>query len=307
MIKFIMRVYSRIKPFLDKINHDNVFAIAGQSAFFLILSAVPLAMFCVSILQNLHIPIETLKEFFGLFLNESATDYMSQFLSNVYADASGISLITMIVTLWSAAKGIQAITNGLNRVHGTYENRNWLFLRLRSMVYTVVFFLILLATMLIMVLGTTLNNFIKEYIRYLPTLLGVLYHLRYVIVVLYMVVLFALIYRNIPNFSREERKQYGFIYQLPGAFLCAVSWIVLSLGISIYVDDFNGFSIYGGLTKLAVVMVWMYFCLVCMMVCAEINRFYHAEIRLFYQRLSLRRKKRKKKNAIQNSRSDNGV
>ena len=175
------------------------------------------------------------------------------------------------------------------------------------MLYTVVFFLILLGTIFVVVLGSTLNNVMREYLTVLPGFVSVLYNLRYLIVFAYLVILFALIYRNIPNFSREERKQYGFIYQLPGAFLCAVSWIVLSLGISIYVDDFNGFSIYGGLTKLAVVMVWMYFCLVCMMVCAEINRFYHAEIRLFYQRLSLRRKRRKKKNAIQNSRSDNGV
>ena len=45
MIHLIIRRYKRIKPFLDKIKHDNIFAIAGQSAFFLILSSVPLSMF----------------------------------------------------------------------------------------------------------------------------------------------------------------------------------------------------------------------------------------------------------------------
>ena len=33
---------------------------------------------------------------------------------------------------------------------------------------------------------------------------------------------------------------------MPGAFLCTVSWYVLSFGISVYVSDFNGFSVYGG-------------------------------------------------------------
>ena len=289
----IKSVYAPFQPFLDKINHDNVFAISGQSAFFLILSSMPLAMFGVSVLQSFHIPVETFENFFGMFLNETASRYMSDFMSNVYQNTTGISLITIIVTLWSAAKGIQAVTNGLNRVHNTYENRNWLFVRLRSMLYTVIFFLILLGTIFVVVLGSTLNNVMREYLTVLPGFVSVLYNLRYLIVFAYLVILFALIYRNIPNLTREVRKKYSFRYQLPGAFLCAVSWIVLSLGISIYVDDFNGFSVYGGLTRLAVIMVWLYLCIVCLMIGAEINTFYHEKIRKIYQILRPWRKRRK--------------
>ena len=293
MIQLIMRIYRWLKPFLNKLTHDNIYAIAGQSAFFLLLSAVPLAIFGVSILQNLHIPVETRNSFFSIVFNEEVSQSFAQFMSNVYESATGVSLVAIIVTLWSAAKGIQAITNGLNRVHETYENRNWLVLRIRSMLYTVVFILILLATMLIVVLGSTINGLLREYHIKIPGIFGVFYHLRFGIIFVYLVVLFAMIYRNVPNLTRAERKKYGFLYQLPGAFFCAVSWLALSLGISIYVDDFNGFSIYGSLTKLAVVMVWMYFCLVCMLLGAEINRYYHGEIRSFFGWLRRKRKKKK--------------
>lgn len=293
MIQLIMRIYRWLKPFLNKLTHDNIYAIAGQSAFFLLLSAVPLAIFGVSILQNLHIPVETLNSFFSIVFNEEVSQSFAQFMSNVYESATGVSLVAIIVTLWSAAKGIQAITNGLNRVHETYENRNWLVLRIRSMLYTVVFILILLATMLIVVLGSTINGLLREYHIKIPGIFGVFYHLRFGIIFVYLVVLFAMIYRNVPNLTRAERKKYGFLYQLPGAFFCAVSWLALSLGISIYVDDFNGFTIYGSLTKLAVVMVWMYFCLVCMLLGAEINRYYHGEIRSFFGWLRRKRKKKK--------------
>ena len=293
MIQLIMRIYRWLKPFLNKLTHDNIYAIAGQSAFFLLLSAVPLAIFGVSILQNLHIPVETLNSFFSIVFNEEVSQSFAQFMSNVYESATGVSLVAIIVTLWSAAKGIQAITNGLNRVHETYENRNWLVLRIRSMLYTVVFILILLATMLIVVLGSTINGLLREYHIKIPGIFGVFYHLRFGIIFVYLVVLFAMIYRNVPNLTRAELKKYGLLYQLPGAFFCAVSWLALSLGISIYVDDFNGFSIYGSLTKLAVVMVWMYFCLVCMLLGAEINRYYHGEIRSFFGWLRRKRKKKK--------------
>ena len=73
MIQLIMRIYRWLKPFLNKLTHDNIYAIAGQSAFFLLLSAVPLAIFGVSILQNLHIPVETLNSFFSIVFNEEVS------------------------------------------------------------------------------------------------------------------------------------------------------------------------------------------------------------------------------------------
>ena len=57
-IKLYKRITGRFEPITSKCVHDNIFAIAGQSAFFIILSAVPLSMFFVSLLQNLHIPID---------------------------------------------------------------------------------------------------------------------------------------------------------------------------------------------------------------------------------------------------------
>ncbi len=293
MVRAVKRIYNRIKPFLEKLSHDNIFAIAGQSAFFLLLSGVPLTMFAVSVFQSLHIPVETLNKVFSLVFNENTSRYVSEFLSAMYENVTGISVITIIVTLWSAAKGIQAITNGLNRVHNTYENRSWLALRLRSMLYTVIFILILIATILVVVLGTTLKNLLTQYVPVVPWFVSVLYHLRYVLVFIYMTLMFAAIYRNIPNLDRQTRKQNKFICQMPGAVLCAVSWLALSLGISIYVDNFNGFSIYGGLTRLAVLMVWLYFCLVCLMIGAEINHFYRVPIRGFFL-MHFRKKKKQK-------------
>ncbi len=281
IIAFVMRIIDKYEPITSKISHDNIFAIAGQSAFFLILSAVPLAMFIVSLLQNLHIPVEFVEQGLSGIFSKVIVLEISAFLSSVYDNAVGISLVTLVITLWSAAQGIHAITNGLNRIYDAYENRNWLFLRIRAMIYTIAFFGIILLSLLIIVLGSNINEWLSPFIKYLPDIVALIFHLRYVIVFTFLVFLFAMVYRNFPNITREEHKEYGIKYQLPGAFLCTVSWYVLSFGISIYVSDFNGFSIYGGLTRLAVIMIWLYFCMVCLMICAEINYIYHDAIKNF--------------------------
>lgn len=295
MIKLIKRIYTYVSPFIKKINDDNIFAISGQSAFFLMLAVIPFTMFAVSILQNLHIPVSKLDSVFRVVFNNEFSSVISNYLSNVNSGSVGVSLITMIVTLWSAAKGIHVITNGLNRIHHTYENRNWFFIRVRAMLYTVAFVFILFGTAFLIVLGSAINRALASNAPQISTIFAVIYEFRFVIVFVYLVFLFMFIYRNIPNLTQETRKEFGFIYQLPGAVLCALAWILLSFGISIYVGDFNGFSIYGGLAKIAVMMVWLYFCIVCLMFGAEINCFYHIQIRFFIDDKILRKNKRKKR------------
>lgn len=293
-IESVRNFIGRFEPITSKILHDNIFAIAGQSAFFIILSAVPLSMFIVSILQNLHIPVDFIEMGLSGIFSEQIVDEISEFLTNAYNNAVGISLITLVITLWSAAQGIHAITNGLNRIYDAYENRNWFFLRIRAMFYTIAFFAIILFSLVIIGLGSTINKWLSPYIKYLPDFVALIYHLRYVLVFLFLVVLFALVYRNFPNISRKQHKEYGIKYQLPGAFICTLSWYVLSLGISIYVDNFNGFSIYGGLATLAGIMIWLYFCMVCLMICAEINYVYHKQIKNFSLKSLIKKLKNKK-------------
>ncbi len=290
--KLIDRFWEKFGPFYNKIIGDNIFAIAGQSAFFLILSVVPLAMFAVSVLQGLHISVDVIESYVDSVLNEEAARYLADYLSNMYESTVGISVVTIICTLWSAAQGTHAITNGLNRVHHTYENRNWFLLRLRAMLYTAVMFLIILATIAVVMFGSSVKQMVMPHLPYLGGFVSSLFHLRYVLVFLYMVVLFALAYRNLPNLSRKKRKQYGFLSQLPGAVFSAAAWILLALVIGVYVDDFNGYSIYGGLTRLAVVMIWLYFCMVSTMLGAEFNYVYHRQIVRALVKIRRKRKKR---------------
>ena len=301
IIAFYRRFMNIFYPFYTKFTDDNIFAIAGQSAFFLTLSIVPLVIFTVSLMQGLHFPVEFIRASFGKILSENDTNRMIDYLDNVYESSVGVSVVSLVFTLWSAAKGIHAITNGLNRIHVAFESRNWFLLRLRSMGYTLVFFLVLLVTMTTVVFGDSINRMVSPHLKYFPFVLALVYYLRYVIVFLYMILMFAMIYRNIPNLSRKERKVYGMRCQLPGAVFSAVSWVALAWGIGIYVNDFNGYSIYGGLTRIAVLMVWLYFCMVCLMLGAEFNFVFHEKIdRVTGRFFHPRKYSAKKRNCIDN-------
>ena len=273
---FYDKIMKKYDPIISKCIHDNIFAIAGQSAFFIVLSSVPLLAFCLSILQGLHISTSFIEQALQSVFTDVFLTQIKYFLTETYQNTIGISFVSIVVTLWSASQGIHAITNGLNRVYDAYENRMWIVLRFRAMFYTVIFFILMSASLVIIALGSYLDDWIQPFISSLPNIITAIFRSRYLLVFLILTFTFASIYRNFPCISKDNFKS-----QLPGAVLCTISWFVLALGISIYVKSFNGFSVYGVITGLAIIMVLLYFLMLLLMICAEINYVYHDTIKKF--------------------------
>ena len=170
-----------------------------------------------------------------------------------------------MVAIWSAAKGIQYLTDGLNSVNDLEENRNWFTMRLWAVVYTVGFLVAFVFVLGVLVFGNTLHNLAVGYIPVIKDFAEVLAHFRGLVLLGILFVFFVVIFTTLPN------KKLQFRRQVPGAAICAIAWYVFSFALSIYVDYFNGFSMYGSLTTIALIMLWLYFCVYILLICAEIN------------------------------------
>ena len=67
-------------------------------------------------------------------------------------------------------------------------------------------------------------------------------------------------------------KRQDFFSQLPGAVATSFAWSVFSYGFSVYIEYSKGMSaIYGSLTTVVMVMLWLYFCMWLLFMGAEIN------------------------------------
>ena len=57
-----------------------------------------------------------------------------------------------------------------------------------------------------------------------------------------------------------------------GAAFSAVGWMILSWIFSVYLDIFKGFSsMYGSLTTIVLIMLWLYFCMYILLLGGEVN------------------------------------
>lgn len=60
--------------------------------------------------------------------------------------------------------------------------------------------------------------------------------------------------------------------QLMGAAFSAVGWMIVSWIFSVYLNIFKGFSsMYGSLTTIVLIMLWLYFCMYILLLGGEVN------------------------------------
>lgn len=257
-------VFNGIK-FIRECKEDKINAYAAQTAFFMLLSIIPFLMLFLSLMK--YTPV-TESMLLALY-EEGLPGYISPFFititDEIYGRNIGITAVSAIVAVWSAAKGIQYLTDGLNSVNDLDENRNWFILRLWAVVYTVVFLVVILFTLLVMVFGNSIRTLALDYLPILQGFAVVLASLKGLFTFMVLVVFFDVIFTYLPN------KKLTPASQLPGAVLCALAWNGISLILSVYIDYFNGFSMYGSLTTIALLMLWLYFCIYSMLICAEFN------------------------------------
>lgn len=261
----IWKIIFHAVKFIKECKEDKINAYAAQSAFFMLLSIIPFLMVFLSLIQ--YTPI-TESMLFTMY-EEGLPGYISPFFisitDEIYNRSFGVTAVSAVIAIWSAAKGMHALTDGLNSVNDLEENRNWFVLRFWSAIYTVVFMVAIVFTLVVLVFGNSIRVLAVKYLPVLKNISIILSSFKGILLFLMLIIFFDIVFTVLPN------KKLTFISQLPGAVLCAVAWNGISFLLSIYIQYFNGFSMYGSLTTVALMMLWLYFCIYSTLVCAEFN------------------------------------
>lgn len=274
----VWKLAANLKLFINKCKQDKINAYAAQSAFFIILSIIPFLMVFSSLLQYTAVTEGMLLDIIRKVLPDYVSPFLIAIVDEVYHRSMGIISVTAVVAIWSAAKGVQYMTDGLNSVNDLEETRNWFVLRFWAIIYTIVFLVAVVFTLLVLVFGNSLHNLATGNIPILRQVSDLLSNFRGLLMFAVLTLFFDVIFTLLPN------RKLTFKSQLPGAAICSVAWYVFSFGLSVYVDYFNGFSMYGSLTTIALIMLWLYFCMYIMMLSVEINVVFNAHFRRWHRR-----------------------
>lgn len=238
------------------IGASNISAHAGETAFFFILSFFPFTMFLLSLLQYTPLSEDIIIKAMQMILPSSFDKFLRHLINEIYRQSGTILPITIITAVWMGSKSFLSLIRGLNDMYQVPEKRNYIHVRIIAFLYTILFAVLLLATLTILVFGNTLYyHLCKIFPKLHDPLLSVI-SLRSTVGFIIMLLFFSMLYRFIPH------RKATFLQQLPGALVATSGWILFSYLYSYYVDHLSNYSFfYGTMTTIALLMVWLYACM----------------------------------------------
>lgn len=253
------------KAVTSQISKDHVFAYAGQASFFVIISAIPFLLLLISFLRLL-IPEElpTVVDWLFQYAPSSAIPVLEQIFSQLLReDSANILSVSGIALLWASSRGIRSLSEGIRNVYGTRFSLPFWKKYLLSILTTLLLLLaivisagfLLFHDALIYAFGTEIGD-----------LLDFLIGIRFLLLIAILAAIFSVLYYMLSGRSSPFRGHIG------GALFSALAWNLFSWGYTLYVGIVSGpQNLYGSLSALVLLMIWVYFCMAILLLGAELN------------------------------------
>lgn len=263
------RLLLRGKEILNRLYAMQVPLYAANAGYFLILSVFPALVLMLSLLRYTGLQVDSFASLLEGVVPEALLPGAQRLILNTYVNTTGTVVgISAVISLWSASRGIFCLLTGLNAIYGVSEDRGYFYTRFISVVYTFLFLLVLLLTLVLHVFGTTIVDMLSRHSGRLISFLTEVVDLRFFLLLGVQTVLFTAIFMVFPN-GRNRLEN-----SLPGALLASIGWLIFSDLYSIYVEHFPTLSvIYGSVYAVALSMLWLYCCLSILFYGGVLNRF----------------------------------
>lgn len=258
------------KHIWDRCVKDEITVYASQASFFIVTAFFPFIMLLLTLIQCLpNVGKSDLLSVMVRIMPQMLHSLIVSIVDDLYIKSPGTILsVTALTALWSASKGMLGIERGLNRIYGDFKHRNYVLQRLFCSIYTLIFMLVCVMSLVLLIFGKNIERLLFRYLPILAPAARLVISLRVLFALAVFLFTFVGLYTIVPAKKQKPRQQ------LPGAVFTAVGWLIFSYAFSIYFTHFSNFSyMYGSLTAVVLLMLWLYICICILFVGAELNGF----------------------------------
>lgn len=248
---------------------DRLPLVAAGVAFYGFLAMIPTLIAAVLVYGLVSDPEDVTGQIeeYATALPDSAQQLLTEQLSSVaegQPQTLSISLvIALAVALWSASTGVANLITAVNIAYNAEESRGFIAKRAIALLFTlgaIVFMLVALA--LVAVLPVVANALDLPGWATIVLEIG-----RWVILLFAVLAALGVLYRWAPTRETSGFRLFSF-----GAVLATILWVVISVGFSIYVNNFGNYGeTYGSLAGVVVLLLWMWLSAFAALFGAEVN------------------------------------
>ncbi|GAB3547088.1 membrane protein [Actinopolyspora lacussalsi] len=248
---------------------DNIYMLAGSVAFFAFLAIFPSLIALLTVFGLVADPAQATRQIgeYTSSLPQESQRLVNEQLASVargHGGQLGFGLVvSLLIALWLASTGTRNLISAVNLAYGEKESRGFLKLEALAVGLTLcggVF--VLLALALVAVAPAVLDGFDIG-----PVGLIMAQVVRWLLLVALIVVALAVAYRVAP-----DRVAPRFRWVSIGSITATGLWLLGSILFNLYITNFGSYNkIYGALTGVIVLLLWLYLTSYVVLLGAEIN------------------------------------
>jgi membrane protein len=173
----------------------------------------------------------------------------------------------LLLALWAASTGMEAITDALNTAYGVEETRPWWKRRLAAVLLTIALSVLIMAALALVIGGGRLADYLAALFGFGSAFMWAWKILQWPLALGSMLAAFALIYYFAPDLRDQDWK-----WITPGAVIGITLWLLASFGLKGYLHYFNSYSrTYGSVGAVIVLMLWLYLTGLAVLIGGEVN------------------------------------
>ncbi len=253
--------------FIIKINKDDIFALSAQLAYYLILSFFPFLIFLMTVIGFSELDsMEVVGSLRNILPSNVYHLVYSTIVEIIETQSTGLLGASILLVIWSSSSAFRAVIKGLNKAYGIKEDRTFIKRAFIAILCTFALVFVIILTLIMLVFGKLIGELLVLYLPFESIIERVWNLLRYVIVIIVMICVFAAIYRYTPS------KRIHWKNTFPGAIVCTLGWLTVSVGFAFYINNFSNYSkLYGSLGAVIVLITWLYITSMLVIIGGEVN------------------------------------
>ena len=246
-----MDFFKVILDIFNKIKKDKIFVYSSHASFYILISAIPFITLFISLIRLFAqvSEYEIIKVFLSFFPEASLTAAKRILEEVFYKTSGGFLSFSALSLFWTASRGISALRRGLRFIYGI-DNLTFIKDLLTSIILMFFVIIVIVSLLILAVFSVIISS------EFIMLLLGFI-----VLTIIFTLVYFLFSDRKIPVISN-----------LPGGILASFSWMIFIRIFSFYIENFSNYSyIYGSLTAIFLLVLWIYFSTIIFFLASELN------------------------------------
>ena len=263
-----------IKSIIISIVENDLFGMAAEMGFMLVIGFFPFMLFLMSVFGWLgkHSFWTPFMHFLTEVMPGDIINLIQIVMNEVWFFSKGglIAVLGFCITVILSTNAIAIVAKGLNRAYKLTDTRSFIYNRLLALVMVFVNALVLFLSIDLIVFGKVIIKFLTTYLGLAVHTGNIILFLRWPIAFIALFIMAYLHYYILPDLQGQEmlrRKS-----SLPGALFFTISWLIGSWGFSIYINNLHTYNfVYGTIAGFAILMIWLYYTSILILIGGEIN------------------------------------